>query len=246
MMGRLSGQEPLFFGFRLEAHVPADHLLRRVDVALDFGFVGQALAPYYSSTRRPSVDPELMMRMLLIGYLHGIRSERRLCEEVHLNLAYRWFCRLRLDGCVPDHSTFSKNRYGRFRDGNVHRLLFEEVIRVCAKTGPTLGRDTAIDASTIEADGGRERKFIGAASADAWDEQARQTKPVREYLAALDAELPAAPDEREPAAPKYTSSTDSQAACSIKHGPGRFSYATNYLIASGANLTFGALAGQWR
>lgn len=135
MMGKLSGQEPLFFGFRLEDHVPADHLLRRVDAVLDFGFVRRALASYYSLTGRPSVDPELMMRMLLIGYLHGIRSERRLCDEVHLNLAYRWFCRLGLDGCVPDHSTFSKNRHGRFRDGDLHRLLFEEVVRACAKAG---------------------------------------------------------------------------------------------------------------
>ena len=232
MMGRLSGQEPLFFGFRLEDHVPADHLLRRIDAVLDFGFVRRALAPYYSSTGRPSVDPELMLRMLLIGYLHGIRSERRLCDEVHLNLAYRWFCRLGLDGCVPDHSTFSKNRHGRFHDGDVHRLLFEEVVRACAKAGLVAGRDTAIDASTIEADAGCERKFTGAASADAWDEQERQARPVRDYLAALDAALPAAPDEREPALPKYTSPTDPQAAWSIKHGPGRFSYATNYLIDS--------------
>lgn len=232
MMGMLSGQEPLFFGFQLEDHVPPDHLLRRVDAVLDFGFVRRALAPYYSSTGRPSVDPELMLRMLLIGYLHGIRSERRLCDEVHLNLAYRWFCRLGLDGSVPDHSTFSKNRHGRFHDGDVHRLLFEEVVRACTKAGLVAGRDTAIDASTIEADAGCERKFTGAASADAWDEQERQARPVRDYLAALDAALPAAPDEREPAPPKYTSPTDPQAAWSIKHGPGRFSYATNYLIDS--------------
>ncbi len=232
MMGRLSGQELLFFGFRLDDHVPAGYLLRRVDTVLDFCFVRRALGPYYSSTGRPSVDPELMMRMLLIGYLHGIRPERRLCEEVHLNLAYCWFCRLGLDGCVPDHSTFSKNRHGRFRDGDVHRLLFEEVVRAYTKAGLTPGRDTAINASTIEADAGCERKFTGAASAYAWDEQERQARPVREYLAALDAVLPAAPDEREPATPKYTSPTDPQAAWSIKHGPGRFSYAMNYLIDS--------------
>ena len=232
MMGKLSGQEPLFFAFRLEDHVPADHLLRRGDAALDFGFVQQALAPHDSSTGRPSVDPELMMRMLLIGYLHGIRSERRLCEEVHLNLAYRWFCRLGLNGSVPDHSTFSKNRHGRFRDGDVHRLLFEAVVRACAEAGLIAGRDTATDASTFEADAGRERKFDGAASAEAWDEQERQARPVREYLAALDAEIPASPDEREPMPPKYTSPTDPQAAWSVKHGPGHFSYVANYLIDS--------------
>ena len=201
MMGKLSEQEPPFTGFRLEEHVPVDHLLRRVDAALDFGFVWQALAPHYSSTGRPSVDPELMMRMLLVGYLHGIRSERRLCGEVHLNLAYRWFCRLGLEGRVPDHSTFSKNRHGRFRDGDVHRLLFEEVVRACARAGLIAGRDTAIDASTFEADAGRERKFDGAASADAWDEQERQARPVREYLAALDVGIPPSPDEPEPMPP---------------------------------------------
>ena len=108
MMGRLSGQVPLSSEFRLEDHVPADHRLRRVDAALDFGFVHAALAGHYSSTGRPSVDPELMLRMLLIGYLQGIRSERRLCEDVRFNLAYRWFCRLGLEGRVPNHSTFQK------------------------------------------------------------------------------------------------------------------------------------------
>ena len=108
MMGKLSGQEPLFFGFRFEDYVPADHLLRRVDAALDFNFVRRALASYYSSTGRPSVDPELMLRMLLIGYLHGIRSERRLCDEVHFNLAYRWFCRLGLDGYAQPLDVFEE------------------------------------------------------------------------------------------------------------------------------------------
>ena len=165
MMGRLSGQVPLSFEFRLEDHVPADHQLRRVDAALDFGFIRTALAGYYSSTGRPSVDPELMLRMLLIGYLQGIRSERRLCEDVRLNLAYRWFCRLGLEGRVPNHSTFSKNRHGRFRDGDVHRLLFEEVVRACAAAGLVDGRDVAVDASVIEADAGCERKHPGVAGA---------------------------------------------------------------------------------
>jgi hypothetical protein len=90
------------------------------------------LAPFYSATGRPSVDPELMIRMLIVGYAFGIRSERRLCEEVHLNLAYRWFCRLDLTDPVPDHSTFSKNRHGRFRDSNLFRHLFEEVSRAAS------------------------------------------------------------------------------------------------------------------
>jgi hypothetical protein len=115
MMGRQVARGSLFHGFRLDDHVPADHLLRRVDGLLDFGFVREALAGSYSASGRPSVDPELMLRMLLVGYLLGVRSERRLCEEVHLNLAYRWFRRLDLGDQVPDHSTFSTNRHGRFR-----------------------------------------------------------------------------------------------------------------------------------
>ena len=115
MMGQGSGgQKPLFYSFNLEDHVPADHLLRGIDRCLDLGELRSHLAPFYSHTGRPSVDPELMVRMLIVGYSFGIRSERRLCEEVHLNLAYRWFCRLGLEDAVPDHSTFSKNRHGRF------------------------------------------------------------------------------------------------------------------------------------
>jgi transposase len=122
MMGdRLIRQESLFYQFRLDDHVPADHMLRSIDRFLEFDALRRHLAPFYSTTGRPSIDPELMIRMLLVGYCFGIRSERRLCEEVHLNLAYRWFCRLGLDGTVPDHSTFSKNRHGRFRDSDAFR-----------------------------------------------------------------------------------------------------------------------------
>ena len=116
MMGpRQIEQGVLFYNFSLDAHVPADHLLRSIDRFVELSELRRELAPFYSSMGRPSVAPELMIRMLIIGYCFGIRSERRLCEEVHLNLAYRWFCRLGLDGDVPDHSTFSKNRHGRFR-----------------------------------------------------------------------------------------------------------------------------------
>ena len=126
MMGeRHVMQEALFYGFSLERHVPSDHLLRKIDRFVDLWDVRARLEPYYSETGRPSIDPELMIRMLMVGYCFGIRSERRLCEEVHLNLAYRWFCRLGLDGEVPDHSTFSKNRHGRFRESDLMRKLFE-------------------------------------------------------------------------------------------------------------------------
>ena len=129
MMGeRTVGQEALFYGFSLEQHVPASHLLRSIDRFVDLTGLREQLRPFYSETGRPSIDPELLIRMLLVGYCFGIRSERRLCEEVHLNLAYRWFCRLGLDGGVPDHSTFSKNRHGRFRDIDLLRRLFEDTV----------------------------------------------------------------------------------------------------------------------
>src|ERR1700739_3285763 len=132
MMGQRGGsQERLFFSFNLEDHVPSNHLLRAIDRVFDLGDLRQHLAPYYSHTGRPSVDPELMVRMLIVGYCFGIRSERRLCEEVHLNLAYRWFCRLGLDDAVPDHSTFSKNRHGRFRQSGTLRQVSESVLRRC-------------------------------------------------------------------------------------------------------------------
>ena len=120
MMGLLEpGQERLFYNFRLEEHIPANHLVRQLDALLDFEPIRDQLSTFYSVTGRPSVDPELMVRMLLLGYCYSIRSERQLCEEVQYNLAYRWFCGLGLEEPIPDHLTFSKNRHGRFRESNV-------------------------------------------------------------------------------------------------------------------------------
>jgi transposase len=120
MLGpRQVAQGALFYDFNLEALVPEDHLLRSIDRFVDLSGVRAHLAPSYSSTGRPSIGPELMIRMLIVGYTHGIRSEQRLCEEVRLNLAYRWFCKLDLTDPIPDHSTFSKNRHGRFRDSGL-------------------------------------------------------------------------------------------------------------------------------
>jgi len=148
MMGeRRVMQEALFYGFSLERHVPDNHLLRKIDRFVDLSGLRTHLGPYYSDVGRPSIDPELMMRMLIAGYCFGIRSERRLCEEVHLNLAYRWFCRLGLDGDVPDHSTFSKNRHGRFRESDLFRKLFETVVARCIKEGVVGGEAFAVDVS---------------------------------------------------------------------------------------------------
>lgn len=230
MMGRQVAQGSLFYGFRLDDHVPGDHLLRRIDRLLDFGFVREALADSYSAAGRPSIDPELMLRMLLIGYLFGIRSERRLCQEVHLNLAYRWFCRLDLGDAVPDHSTFSKNRHGRFRACDLYRLLFEQVVAKCAAGGLVAGRELAVDGSTIMADASWEKKLSGTTAADELRARDTVSRPVAEYLAALDAALPVAADEREPIEPKHISPTDPQAALTRKHGPARYAYAINPLL----------------
>src|SRR6059036_3203684 len=157
MMGhRQVEQAALFYEFSLERHIPADHLLRSIDRFVDLEQVRQDLAPFYSSIGRPSIDPELLIRMLLVGYCFGIRSERRLCEEVHLNLAYRWFCRLGLDGAVPDHSTFSKNRHGRLRDSDLLRELFETTVARCIAEGLVGAQGFAVDASMIKADANRQ------------------------------------------------------------------------------------------
>ena len=157
MMGeRRTDQAALFYEFSLERHVPADHMLRAIDRFVDLEGMRAHVAPFYSSTGRPSIDPELLIRMLIVGYCFGIRSERRLCEEVHLNLAYRWFCRLGLDGDVPDHSTFSKNRHGRFRDSDVLRHVFETVVRRCTAERLIGGEGFAVDASLIKADANRQ------------------------------------------------------------------------------------------
>ena len=230
MMGRQVGEAQLFYIFSVDRHVPADHLLRRVDAVLDLSFIRTSLAEHYSRTGRPSIDPELMIRMLLVGYLYGIRSETRLCEEVHLNLAYRWFCRLGLDGDVPERSTFSKNRHGRFREGDLFRRLFEEVVRRCVAAGLVGGTGAAVDGSVVEADASRERRLPGDRLPEAWSNRESQAQPVRAYLDALDAASAPARDEPKQAAPKHLSETDPQAAWSIKTGPGRFRYETNYLV----------------
>ena len=153
MMGeRRVAQDALFYEFSLERHVPVDHLVRSVDRFVDLSGIRDHLRPFYSETGRPSIDPELMIRMLIVGYCLGIRSERRLCEEVHLNLAYRWFCRLGLDGAVPDHSTFSKNRHGRFRDSDLLRKVFETTVQRCIAEGLVGGEGFAVDASMIVAE----------------------------------------------------------------------------------------------
>ena len=224
MMGeRTVMQEALFYGFSLEQHVPADHMLRAIDRFVDLEGVRAHLAPFYSATGRPSIDPELMIRMLLVGYCFGIRSERRLCDEVHLNLAYRWFCRLGLNGEVPDHSTFSKNRHGRFRDSDLLRQVFETVVARCMTEGLVGGEAFAVDASLIAADANRQRRVAERGALDPTSNRA-----VSEYLAVLD---DAAFGAATPIEPKFISPTDPAARwTAAAGGPAVFTYADNYLI----------------
>jgi transposase len=225
MMGeRTVMQEALFYGFSLERHVPADHLLRSVDRFVDLSGLREQLRPFYSETGRPSIDPELIIRMLLVGYCFGIRSERRLCEEVHLNLAYRWFCRLGLERAVPDHSTFSKNRHGRFRDSDLFRRLFEVTVKRCIDEGLVGGDGFAVDASLIRAEASRQHFHPGEEGLP----HNLASRAIDEYVAVLD---DAAFGAATPVVPARVSSTDPAARYTSAHGgQAQFCYATNYLV----------------
>ena len=231
MMGQQGGgQDKLFYSFNLDDQVPRNHLLRGIDRFFDLGELRGQLAPFYSHTGRPSIDPELMMRMLIVGYCMGIRSERRLCEEVQLNLAYRWFCRLDLEDPVPDHSTFSKNRHGRFRQSDAFRLVFESVLHRCMSEGLVRGEGFAVDASVIKADANRARGVPGAEAAQ-WRSADASSRAVREYLQGLEEANPTGDDEDPPAPPKSVSLTDPAARwTAAPGGPAFYAYSTNYLI----------------
>ena len=229
MMGRRCGdQASLFYQFHLDDRVPKDHLLRRIDcfVMTALADMHERLKPYYSEIGRPSVDPDLMIRMLIVGYCYGLRSERRLTQEVELHLAYRWFCRLDLDDKVPHHSTFSENRLHRFRESDVFRHIFERVVVACMAAGLVKGEGFAVDASVMEANASR---YHGKAPDEiAWAEPERQTRAVKEYLAALQADAQANPDRKPP---KVISPSDPCSAWTAKANKRvQFGYGLNYLI----------------
>ena len=228
-MGRRCGdQASLFYQFHLDDRVPKDHLLRRIDcfVMTALADMHERLKPYYSEIGRPSVDPDLMIRMLIVGYCYGLRSERRLTQEVELHLAYRWFCRLDLDDKVPHHSTFSENRLHRFRESDVFRHIFERVVVACMAAGLVKGEGFAVDASVMEANASR---YHGKAPDEiAWAEPERQTRAVKEYLAALQADAEANPDRKPP---KVISPSDPCSAWTAKANKRvQFGYGLNYLI----------------
>ena len=225
MMGhRQVDQAALFYEFSLEKHVPPHHLLRSIDRFVELSDIRRELTPFYSSTGRPSIDPEPMIRMLIVGYCFGLRSERRLCEEVHLNLAYRWCCRLGLNGPAPDHSTFSKNRHGRFRQSDLLRRLFETVLQRCIREGLVGGEAFAVDASLIRADANRQKGIEG----DKGLSPEASGRAVEEYLAVLDDAAFGAASE---VTPKFISPSDPAARWTGAHGgQAFFGYSTNYLI----------------
>jgi transposase len=228
MMGRLkSDQGQLFYEFHLSEAVPEDHLVRKIDAALDLSWLRSELAPHYSWMGRPSIDPELMIRMLVVGYVFAIRSERLICREVQVNLAYRWFCKLGIEDAIPDHSAFSRARNERFREGEVFRRVFERVVEACIAAGLVGGEGFAVDASLIQADANKQRSIAG----QDWRrdrDPARSSRAVKEYLATLDDTAWGAASE---VIPKFVSPSDPAAQWTGAHkGPAFFAYSDNYLI----------------
>jgi transposase len=228
MMGRSSqDQGQLFYSFNLEEVVPDDHQVRAIARVLDLSWVRAELALHYSHTGRPSIDPVLMIRMLIVGYVFAIRSERALCREVQLNLAYRWFCGLGIEDNIPDHSVFSRARNERFRDSDIFRSMFERVVGACIAAGLVGGEGFAVDASLIQADANKHRSIPGAEwNKDIDPEQARRA--VKEYLATLDDPAYGAASE---VTPKFVSPSDPAAQWTgALRNAAFFAYANNYLI----------------
>jgi transposase len=228
MMGR-SGQDQgqLFYSFNLDEIVPDDHLVRAIADVLDLSWVRAELAPHYSQIGRPSIDPLLMIRMLIIGYVFAVRSERALCREVQLNLAYRWFCGLGIEDKLPDHSAFSRARNERFRESDIFRQVFERVVGTCIAAGLVGGEGFAVDASLIQADANKHRSIPGAEwNKDIDPERARRA--VKEYLTTLDNPIYGAASE---VMPKFVSPSDPAAQWTgALRNAAFFAYANNYLI----------------
>src|SRR6201981_2520556 len=228
MMGRLShDQERFFYSFRLDEAVPEDHAVREIAAVLDLSWAHSELAPYYPEIGRPSLDTVLMIRMLIVGYVFGIRSERALCREVQVNLAYRWFCGLSIEDKVPDHSAFSRARNERFRDSGIFRCVFERVVEACFAAGLVGGEGFAVDASLIAADANKQRSIPGPQWNKELDAEA-VSRAIKEYLATLDDAAFGAASE---VTPKFVSPSDPAAQWTgAMRGPAFFAYADNYLV----------------
>ena len=228
MMGRLNhDQGQLFYSFHLDEVVPDDHLVREIAAVLDLSWVHRELAAYYPKMGRPSIDPELMIRMLIVGYAFAVRSERMLCREVKVNMAYRWFCGLSIEDSIPDHSAFSRARHERFREGDIFRRVFERVVEACIAAGLVGGEGFAVDASLIVADANKQRSIPGSEWPKACDPKTAN-RAVKEYLATLD---DAAFGTASEVTPKFVSPSDPAAQWTgAMRGPAFFAYADNYLV----------------
>src|SRR3984957_13951328 len=228
MMGhRQREQGQLFYSFRLDDAVPEDHPVRELAAVLDLSWVYAELTSYYPHLGRPSIDPVLMLRMLIVGYVFAIRSERALCREVQVNFAYRWFCGLSIEDKVPDHSVFSRARNERFGDSAIFRSVFERIVGACIAAGLVGGKGFAVDASLIEADANKRRSIPGSEWNKELDAQ-QVSRATKEYLATLDdAAFGAASD----VTPKFVSPSDPAAQWTgAMRGAAIFAYADNYLI----------------
>lgn len=238
MMGQQSRTESLFYYFRLEDQIPADHLLRLIDGYVDFSFVREQLKGFYSSTGRPSIDPEILLRLLVVGYLYGITSERRLMQEVRMHLAYRWFTRLSFEQEIPDHSTFSKNRHGRFRQSGVFRKVFEEIVQRCLDAGLVEGRNLAVDGTLVGANASQGSRVPRERLA----EKAQVSRTVQEYLTELERRNPVADAEERATPQEMVSTTDPDAAWAVKSGPATLAYYDNYLVDTTSRVILSVVA----
>jgi transposase len=236
MMGQHDRSEALFYYFRLEDQVPETHLLRLIEKHISFAFVREKLKASYSDTGRPSLDPELLLRILLIGYLYGITSERKLVEELRMHLAWRWFTGLGFDQEIPHHSTFSKNRHGRFQESKLFEQLFEQIVRQCVEVGLVQGQHLSVDGSFVEANAAKESRIPRQQLAEAV--QVNQT--VRQYLVELEQQNPT----EEPVHQQdQVSTTDPDATYATKGGtPARLGYYDNYLVDNHSGVIVGVQA----
>jgi len=235
MMGNHSRSESLFYYFRLEDQVPENHLLRLIDRYVNFDFVRAKLKERYSDTGRPSIDPELLLRMLLVGYLYGVTSERKLVEELRMHLAWRWFTGLAFDQEIPHHSTFSKNRHGRFQESNLFQELFEEIVTHCVQAGLVKGEHMSVDGSFVQANADHHSRVPREHLA----EVAKVNRTVREYLAELEQENPVeAPVPQQ----EQVSTTDPDSTYATKGGPARLGYYDNYLVDNSSCVIVGVQA----
>src|SRR5664279_2999238 len=236
MMGQHDRSEALFYYFRLEDQIPEDHLLRLIDQHISFEFVRERLRNSYSDTGRPSIDPELLLRILLIGYLYGITSERKLVEELRMHLAWRWFTGLGFDQEIPHHSTFSKNRHGRFQESKLFEELFEQIVKQCVEVGLVRGDNLSVDGSFVEANAAKESRIPRQQLVEA----AQVHHTVRQYLREVEEQNPVEEPVHEQ---EQVSTTDPDSTYATKGGtPARLGYYDNYLVDNDSCVIVGVQA----